>query len=162
MILSTWLGSIRVTIGDEGVTGLWFTDCPPHNCPVSEEKEAVLEQPLFRQTADWLNEYLSGAKPQNCPPVCLHTTPFRRMVYRKILEIPYGETRTYGEIAAALSAETGRTVSARAVGGAAGHNPVLLLIPCHRVIGAGGSLTGYAGGIERKQKLLKLESHKSI
>lgn len=84
-------------------------------------------------------------------------SPFRRRVWEIMLEIPYGRTCTYGEIASQIAAETGNRVSAQAVGGAVGHNSISLIIPCHRVVGASGSITGYAGGIDKKIALLKTE-----
>lgn len=92
------------------------------------------------------------------PPISLHTTPFRKAVYDILLTIPYGHTMNYGEIAGILAEQQGiQRMSAQAVGGAVGHNPIAIIIPCHRIIGADGSLTGYAGGLDRKIKLLESE-----
>ena len=101
--------------------------------------------------------YFGGAVPEGRPALAPEGTDFQRAVWDVLLTIPYGETRTYGEIAAALAHRLGRSVSARAVGGAVGSNPISLIIPCHRVLGAVGKLTGYAGGLERKTALLRLE-----
>ncbi len=102
--------------------------------------------------------YFSGEVPGFLPPIEVQTTPFRRAVWEILLTIPYGQTMTYGEIAERIAVKKGIShMSAQAVGGAVGHNPVSLIIPCHRVVGTDGSLTGYAGGIEKKRQLLTLE-----
>ena len=116
-------------------------------------KDAVLgTHPVLEQTKVWLAQYFSGQIPGFLPPFKLNGTAFQKSVWKALLEIPYGETVTYGELANRLHCK-----SAQAVGGAVGRNPISLLIPCHRVIGADGSLTGYAGGLEKKEALLKLE-----
>ncbi len=129
---------------------------------------------MFRRTKDWLDLYFSGRDPGFTPPLLPKTTEFRRTVWNILLTVPYGRTVTYGEIAERIVREKSpphvparviprvipRDFSreySRAVGGAVGHNPVSLIIPCHRVVGADGSLTGYAGGIDRKTRLLELE-----
>jgi methylated-DNA-[protein]-cysteine S-methyltransferase len=125
---------------------------------------------VFRQTKDWLDLYFSGRDPGFTPPLLPKATEFRRTVWTILRTVPYGRTVTYGEIAERIAREKcppqassrvdPRDLSrdySRAVGGAVGHNPVSLIIPCHRVVGADGSLTGYAGGIERKIRLLELE-----
>ena len=114
--------------------------------------------PVFEQTLDWLQIYFAGHNPAFLPPLSPGGTPFRKEVWDVLLTIPYGQTRTYGEIASVIAARRGLPhMSAQAVGGAVGHNPISLLIPCHRVVGADGSLTGYAGGVDKKAQLLKLE-----
>ncbi len=106
----------------------------------------------------WLDTYFCGQAPGFTPPILMQTTPFRKAVWEIMLTIPFGKTMTYGEIAEKLAEQNGlKKMSARAVGGAVGHNPISLMIPCHRVIGANGSLTGYAGGIRKKAYLLTLE-----
>ena len=106
----------------------------------------------------WLDIYFSGREPDFLPPLHPLGTPFRRAVWELLLQIPYGRTVTYGELARRLAAKQGLVhMSAQAVGGAVGHNPISILIPCHRVVGSGGSLTGYAGGIDKKVRLLELE-----
>ena len=116
------------------------------------------ELPVFEKTRRWLDAYFRGEKPDFTPPLSVETTPFRRAVWELLLTIPYGQTMTYGEIAAEIARRRGLSgMSAQAVGGAVGRNPISLIIPCHRVVGTGGSLTGYAGGIEKKVKLLELE-----
>ena len=114
--------------------------------------------PVFEKSIEWLDIYFSGRDPGFSPPLCLKGTDFQNKVWNILLKIPYGKTVTYGQIAE-IMVKTGWMVkvSARAVGGAVGRNPVSIIVPCHRVIGADGSLTGYAGGVERKKKLLALE-----
>lgn len=111
---------------------------------------------VLEQTKRWLSQYFSGKIPDFLPPFRLNGTAFQRKVWKALLEIPYGETVTYGELANRLHCR-----SAQAIGGAVGRNPISILIPCHRVIGANGSLTGYAGGVEKKEFLLALEKHHS-
>ena len=113
---------------------------------------------IFEQTVRWLDIYFSGKQPDFTPAYKIDATPFRQAVIERMLRIPYGQTVTYGSIAAELAAERGLArMSAQAVGGAVGFNPICLIVPCHRVVGASGSLTGYGGGIRNKIALLKLE-----
>ena len=151
------LGIITLASNGESLTGLWFEGQKyfPHKL-ISESIESEL--PIFKQTVKWLDIYFSGGVPDFTPPISLNTTPFRKAVYDILLTIPYGQTMTYGEIANIIAEQNGvGRMSAQAVGGAVGHNPVSIIIPCHRVVGADGSLTGYAGGLDRKIELLKLE-----
>ena len=114
---------------------------------------------LLEEARRWLDVYFSGQEPDFLPPLRYDFTPFRKAVCDIMLTIPYGKTMTYGEIAGMIAAERGiEKMSAQAVGGAVGHNPISLMIPCHRVVGTNGSLTGYGGGIARKVKLLELEN----
>ena len=114
--------------------------------------------PIFEQTVRWLDIYFSGKAPGFTPPLSMETTPFRKAVWEIMLSIPFGQTMTYGEIADKIAKQKGLTkMSAQAVGGAVGHNSISLIIPCHRVVGTNGSLTGYAGGIDKKVKLLTME-----
>ena len=149
----------RITLSSDGasLTGLWFDGQKYYAAtPASGYEERSL--PVFDRTAEWLDTYFSGSDPGTPPPLAPKGTPFRRAVWDILLTIPYGSTTTYGTIAALLSARSGGArTSARAVGGAVGHNPISILIPCHRVIGTSGALTGYAGGLERKKSLLLLE-----
>ena len=129
----------------------------------TDQKDAIQcdkpDLPAFAETVKWLDVYFSGEEPDFLPPIALHTTPFRREVCEIMLTIPYGETMSYGEIAALIAQRRGiDRMSAQAVGGAVGHNPISIIIPCHRVIGTDGSLTGYAGGLNKKAALLKLEN----
>ena len=151
------LDSITLASNGKSITGLWFDGQKffPHNL-ISESIEAEL--PIFTQTCNWLDIYFSGRIPDFIPPISLNTTPFRKAVYDILLTIPYGHTMTYGEIANIIAEQNGvGRMSAQAVGSAVGHNPISIIIPCHRVVGADGSLTGYAGGLDRKIELLKLE-----
>lgn len=151
------LGSITFASNGEALTGLWFDRQKhfPHKL-ISESTEAEL--PIFMQAIKWLDTYFGGEVHDLNPPISLNTTPFCKAVYEILLSIPYGQTMTYGEIANIIAEQKGiERMSAQAVGGAVGHNPISIIIPCHRVVGADGSLTGYAGGIDRKIELLKLE-----
>ena len=139
------------------IVGLGF-DGQRHFGNVLPGEAAPGEHPLFAEAGRWLDIYFSGREPDFLPPLRYDSTPFRKAVCDIMLTIPYGQTMTYGEIAARIAEEKGIVkMSAQAVGGAVGHNPISLMIPCHRVVGTGGSLTGYGGGMERKVKLLKLE-----
>lgn len=151
------LGNILIASDGSAITGLWFDGQKYFAAALGpEHEERAL--PVFTQTDRWLDLYFSGRAPDFTPPLRWKATPFRGIVWEILLTIPYGKTMTYGEIAAKTAAQRGiRAMSAQAVGGAVGHNPIALIVPCHRVIGADGSLTGYAGGLERKKKLLKLE-----
>ncbi|MBR2779680.1 MAG: methylated-DNA--[Firmicutes bacterium] len=155
------LGRILIASDGTAVTGLWFEGQKYYAeglAPDCTEQDV----PVFREVRRWLDLYFSGRDPGFTPPLSLDATPFRKEVWDILLMIPYGETKTYGEIASQIAARKGLSgMSAQAVGGAVGHNPVSLIVPCHRVVGAGGSLTGYAGGLERKQALLDLEKRGS-
>ena len=151
------LGEITIASNGESLTGLWFDEQKyfPHKL-ISESLESEL--PIFTQTCNWLDIYFSGRIPDFNPPISLQSTPFRKAVYDILFTIPYGQTMTYGEIAHILAEQKGvQRMSAQAVGGAVGHNPISIIIPCHRVVGADGGLTGYAGGLDKKIYLLKLE-----
>lgn len=153
------LGGITLSSDSETLTGLWFDGQKyyPQNL-VAESSEVKL--PIFTETVKWLDIYFSGKEPGFTPPISLYTTPFRKAVYDILLTIPYGQTMTYGEIARILADQQGAEhMSAQAVGNAVGHNPISIIIPCHRVVGADGSLTGYAGGLDKKTALLKLEKY---
>ena len=147
------LGDILLAADGESLTGLWFEGQKFYARGLDTEPEEK-SLPVFGQAARWLDLYFSGREPEFTPPLRLTGTPFQRTVWNRLLAIPYGETETYGGLArrCGLSA-----VSARAVGGAVGRNPVSVIVPCHRVVGADGSLTGYAGGTDRKTRLLALE-----
>ena len=150
------LGEIILASDGEALTGLWFAGQKYEGSTLAPEHEEK-DLPVFDETRHWLDVYFTGKAPGFTPPLKLKGTDFRKTVWEILLTIPYGETTTYGEIAAAVARKTGGSVSARAVGGAVGHNPVSLIVPCHRVVGADGSLTGYAGGVDRKKALLTLE-----
>ncbi|MBR2949237.1 MAG: methylated-DNA--[Lachnospiraceae bacterium] len=151
------LGGIILASNGQALTGLWFEDQKYVAATLSpDHTECTL--PVFDLTARWLDLYFAGKIPDFTPPLFLKTTEFRKAVAEIMLTIPYGQTMTYGQIAAVYARQKGLPhMSAQAVGGAVGHNPISLIIPCHRVIGSDGSLTGYAGGLDRKIKLLELE-----
>ena len=147
------LGKIILAGEGETLTGLWFTG-QKH---FGGEAIPAGEAPVFSVVKPWLDAYFAGTEPGELPPLAPAGTPFQKAVWDLLLEIPRGETTTYGQLADTLSRRWGRGTSPRAVGSAVGRNPISILIPCHRVVGADGSLTGYAGGLERKQWLLTLE-----
>lgn len=151
----TPLGAVRLAADEEGLCGLWFEGSrhAPRTLPGADGGAEVLEA-----ARRWLAVYFSGRRPDFTPPLHLTGTAFQRAVWRRLLAIPYGTVTTYGAVAADLARARGPArLSAQAVGGAVGRNPVSLIVPCHRVVGASGSLTGYAGGLERKAALLRLE-----
>ena len=151
------LGGITIAADSEGLTGLWFDGQKYFAATLSPACESR-PLPLFEETRRWLDLYFSGKNPGYLPPLHLTGTPFRMAVWEILCSIPYGQTVTYGEIARKVARQNGKTaLSAQAVGNAVGHNPVSIIVPCHRVIGSNGSLTGYAGGIARKTALLTLE-----
>ncbi|MGM9653093.1 MAG: methylated-DNA--[protein]-cysteine S-methyltransferase [Eubacteriales bacterium] len=151
------LGEITLAGSGGALTGLWF-DGQRHDRETLSGQYAYGELPVFALARQWLDAYFAGEAPGFTPPLLLSGSPFRRAVWQLLMEIPRGQTRTYGQLAAELARRGAMpTASARAVGGAVAHNPVSLIVPCHRVVGAGGALTGYAGGIDRKRRLLTLE-----
>lgn len=141
----------------EYLTGLWFEESRDAGKHGSCFKETNL--PVFERTCEWLDSYFGGMDPDFFPEYQIkNLTPFRAEVIGIMKEIPYGKTMTYGEIAARIAKNRGiRRMSAQAVGQAVGWNPICILIPCHRVVGSDGSLTGYGGGIRNKEALLRLE-----
>ena len=145
------LGGITLGSDGEALTGLWF-DGQSHFASTLEEEHVEKPLPVFDEAARWLDLYFGGGRPDFTPKLSLRGTEFQRAVWDILLTLPYGETVTYGDIAERLG-----DTSARAVGGAVARNPISLIVPCHRVMGAGGRLTGYAGGVDRKRKLLELE-----
>lgn len=152
------LGGMTMAGDGEALTGLWF-DGQEHFASTLSGMCSDRNLPVFDETVRWLDIYFSGKAPDFTPALRLRGTAFRHAVWEVLLTIPYGRTVSYGQIAERLTGWTGVCrASAQAIGGAVGHNPVSLIIPCHRVIGADGSLTGYAGGIERKAKLLRMEA----
>lgn len=154
------LGGILLAADEAGLTGLWFEGQKYFARSLEGEGEER-ELPVFAGAKRWLDVYFSGREPNFQLPLHFGGTDFQNEVWETLCTIPYGQTVTYGAIAERLAAKRGipRT-SARAVGGAVGHNRISILVPCHRVIGSGGTLTGYAGGLERKAALLKLEGVK--
>lgn len=151
------LGEILIAANDTCLTGLWFKDQKYYALslknPVKKETHVIIE------TKKWLDIYFHHEIPDFTPPLSPSGTPFQKQVWHLLLQIPYGETVTYGMLADKISEEKGmKRMSAQAIGGAVGHNPISIIIPCHRVLGKDGSMTGYAGGIERKEKLLLMEN----
>ena len=151
------LGEITAASDGKYLNGLWFAGQKYFASTLSPEyREETL--PVFEQTKKWLDCYFSGGNPGFTPPIALGGSSFQLIVWEILRHIPYGETVTYGEIASKVARQLGRfSMSAQAVGGAVARNPVSIIIPCHRVVGSGGSLTGYAGGLSRKMRLLQLE-----
>lgn len=151
------IGGITLASDGEALTGLWFDDqkyFADTLAPDHQEKDL----PVFAQTRQWLDIYFSGQAPDFTPPLAMLCSDFRKSVWEVMLTIPFGKTMTYGGIAAQIARQRGLArMSAQAVGGAVGHNSISLIIPCHRVVGTSGSLTGYAGGLDKKIWLLEHE-----
>ena len=184
------LGGMTMASDGQALIGLWFDRQRYFGLSFDRQRNAaaglhavdgpsavnpsVVNLPVFEATCRWLDVYFAGGVPDFTPPLALRGTPFREAVWEILLTIPYGQTMTYGEIAARLARQRAAQlvaapkvamqqglaprVAAQAVGGAVGHNPVAIIVPCHRVIGADGSLTGYAAGLDRKRRLLQLEN----
>lgn len=151
-------GGITLGSAGESLTGLWF-DGQKFFADVLTNESENRELPVFAETARWLDIYFGGDVPDFTPPLAVTGSDFRKSVWKILMKVPYGETVTYGQIAREVERMSGlKKMSAQAVGSAVGHNPISLIIPCHRVIGASGNLTGYAGGLKIKAKLLALES----
>lgn len=151
------LGGILLAADEVGLTGLWF-DGEKYFADTLDPEHKAQETPILREAKRWLDVYFRGQEPDFTPPLHPIGSPFRQEVWALLLQIPYGQTTTYGALAKQLAAMHGLPqMSAQAVGGAVGHNEISIIIPCHRVVGTNGSLTGYAGGIDKKAKLLTLE-----
>ena len=152
------LGKITFASNGKELTGLWFDGQKYFASTLTKEYEQK-NLPVFEQTAKWLDIYFSGKNPDFTPPLFLSSTLFRNEVWKILLAIPYGSVITYGGIADIMAKKRGvENMSAQAIGGAVGHNPISIIVPCHRVMGKNGSLTGYAGGVDIKEKLLKIEN----
>ena len=151
------LGGILLAADETGLTGLWFDGQKyfARDLPIQHTEQ---DTPVLSETRRWLDMYFTGREPDFLPPLHLAGSPFRQEVWALLRQIPYGETTTYRALAEVVARKRGlRQMSAQAVGGAVGHNPISIIVPCHRVVGSDGSLTGYAGGLERKVQLLRLE-----
>jgi len=151
------LGGILLAADETGLTGLWFDGQKffARDLPAERVEQNT---PALSEVKRWLDIYFTGKEPDFMPPLHPIGSAFRRSVWDILLRIPYGQTSTYGEIARQLAEKQGRPrIAAQAVGGAVGHNKISIIIPCHRVVGTNGSLTGYAGGIDKKVKLLEWE-----
>lgn len=151
------VGDVLLAADETGLTGLWFEGEKFYALSLDPEHEER-ETPIFAITRRWLDIYFSGHEPDFMPPVHMIGSEFRRCVWELLLQIPYGTTVTYGDLARQVARRRGlRRMSAQAVGGAVGHNEISIIVPCHRVVGTNGSLTGYAGGMDKKRRLLELE-----
>lgn len=151
------IGRILLAGTEDAVTGLWFYG-QKYFPSWPEEEKVCKEISLFEKVRKWLDAYFRGENPKRDFRVEPKGTSFQKEIWELLMEIPYGEVTTYKKLAERIAQKRGLlSMSAQAVGGAVGHNPVSLLIPCHRVIGTNGSLTGYAGGIEKKIWLLNME-----
>ncbi len=156
---SSPVGIITLASDGESLVGLWIKGQKYHGGSISEAMTDKGGLPIFSAAKKWLDRYFAGQKPEvselSLAPI---GSDFRREVWQILCEIPYGEVIAYGEIAKKIAKKSGKSgMSPQAVGGAVGHNPISIIIPCHRVVGGNGSLTGYAGGINTKIKLLELE-----
>ena len=157
----TPIGEITIACNEqEKIVGLWLAGQKYFGGTIESEIVENNELKTFKTTKNWLDRYFKGEKPAISElPLAPIGNAFRQRVWQLLCEIPYGEVRTYGDIAKIIAKEQGKTkMSAQAIGGAVGHNPISIIIPCHRVVGKNGSLTGYAGGIKTKIKLLEHEN----
>lgn len=158
------IGGILLAADETGLTGLWFDGQKYFagrldQAHLNQDKHEEKNTPVLEQAKEWLTIYFSGREPLVYPPIHMTGTPFQLSVWKILQKIPYGQTVTYGEIAKEIAKQKGLPrMSAQAVGGAVGHNKISIIVPCHRVVGTNGSLTGYAGGIDKKVKLLTLEN----
>lgn len=146
------LGGITLASDGHALTGLWFDGQRHFGSTLEPQATQITDLHIFDNARRWLDIFFSGCQPDFTPPLLLHGSPFAQRVWQTLLDIPYGQTVTYVELARRLGIR-----SAQAVGGAVGRNPISIIVPCHRVVGAGGNLTGYAGGLDRKRALLQLE-----
>lgn len=150
------MGQFLLTADESGLTGLLFEN---EECQLDPDYKDTIT-PAIKEAIQWLDEYFSGKIPTFMPPLHLVGSSFQQEVWKLLLEIPYGEISTYGDLAKKIAADRGiKRMSAQAVGGAVGSNPVSIIVPCHRVIGSGNNLTGYASGLDHKIFLMKLEGH---
>ena len=150
------LGGVLLAADEIGLTGLWFEGQKyfADNLPAERAERETETLALVKR---WLDIYFSGHEPDFVPPLEMHGSAFQRSVWAELMKIPYGQTSSYGEIALRLGVN-----SAQTIGGAVGHNPISIIVPCHRVLGADGSLTGYAAGVDKKMRLLELESAREV
>ncbi len=153
------IGRLLLVEREEALAGLWMEGQKYFLGALRENMEEKTDSFILNRTKDWLDRYFRGEKPQISELALAPAgSGFRKAVWKILCEIPYGEVTTYGEISRKIAASRGiDRMSAQAVGGAVGHNPISIIIPCHRVVGSSGSLTGYAGGLQRKVRLLTLE-----
>ncbi len=152
------LNKLVIFFNETAITNIYFQDMIK-NISAYDKLKINDDLPIIKSAKKWLKMYFSNQKPEFLPNLdFFDCSDFRKMVYEILLKIPYGKVESYGEIAKQIESKTGKRMSAQAVGGAVGSNPILIIVPCHRVIGTNGELTGYAGGLDRKLKLLKLEN----
>ena len=152
------LGQMTMASDGQSLTGLWFDGQKHFGSTLTPQSVQVADLPLFADVRRWLDLYFSGRDPGFMPPVRFRSSDFRMLVWRLLLTIPYAATTTYGALARIVAREMGvERMSAKAVAGAVARNPISLFVPCHRVIASDGSLSGYAGGLQRKEQLLALE-----
>lgn len=157
------IGPMTIATQEEYLIGVWFDGQKYDKSTILGKEYEWGENATAIRTKRWLEDYFSGKKPTENLPINIEGSSFQKMVIELIREIPYGQTRTYGEIAGRIAERTGRkSMSAQAVGGAVGHNPISIIVPCHRVLGKNGAFTGYAGGVERKEYLLRLEERSPL
>ena len=152
------LGSLLLAAEREALTGLWLPGQKYYAAGLPEDAAEDPSHPVLQTAAEWLDAYFAGEKPEaQALKMAPRGSEYQRLVWGLLREIPYGETTTYGALAAKAETRLGRKTAARAVGAAVGRNPISIIIPCHRVLGASGSLTGYAGGLDKKEWLLRHE-----
>ena len=151
------LGGILLAADEVGLAGLWF-EGEKYFANILGPEQQERETPALQMAKRWLDVYFGGQEPDFTPPLHPAGSAFQQEVWALLRQIPYGETTTYRALAEAVARKRGlRQMSAQAVGGAVGHNPISIIVPCHRVVGTNGSLTGYAGGVDKKERLLTLE-----
>ena len=156
---TTPIGDVLLASKNNELIGLWFEGQKYYLNSINEEMQVKNEEEILKKTKNWLDRYFKGEKPSIKEiKINPNGSDFRKEVWKILCKIPYGKTITYKEIAEKLAKEKGlKSMSAQAIGGAVGHNPISIIIPCHRVVGSDGKLTGYAGGLDKKEYLLKLE-----
>lgn len=154
------IGKLIMASDSQRLTGLWIENQKYFGSTLQEDV-CQKELKIFQETAQWLTEYFTGKMPDFTPELKVSGSSFRQRIWEILRAIPYGQTTSYGKIAKQIEQESGKRASAQAVGGAIGHNPIMLITPCHRVIGSDGSMTGYAGGIDKKIWLLEHEKRLS-
>ncbi len=160
--ISTPLGDMTAAAQDNALIGLWFIGQKYYPLQRADWKHEP-DRPIFIALRRWLARYFSGEATAFDIPLDPHGSPFQKTVWNALLKVPIGEVTTYGSIAKEIARTRGLTsISAQAVGGAVGHNPISILIPCHRVVGSRGALTGYAGGLDKKQALLRIEKGQGV
>lgn len=156
--VSDLIGPLTLASDGEALVGCWFGNDRYFGYGVDGPMEPAPDLPVFAQVRAWLDRYFAGEAPDPRElPFSANLSPFQLLVREAMLDIPYGATTTYGAIAKRIEAQTGKRASSQAVGGAVGHNPLCVIVPCHRVVGADGNLTGFGGGIDMKVKLLEHE-----